>query len=108
MRAAVLWEFPFGIQYAWMLLIFAMTTVYSLLCPLITPFGQYGLVSYLCCHVFFILHTYTAFGRCFFICLLYLIHLFCIFICFASSSTNIHFLPHPSPGQVLLSSHVML
>ncbi|KAF0306501.1 CSC1-like protein 2 [Amphibalanus amphitrite] len=38
-RAAVLWEFPFGIQYAWMLLIFAMTTVYSLLCPLITPFG---------------------------------------------------------------------
>ena len=41
-RAAVLWEFPFGIQYAWMLLIFAMTTVYSLLCPLITPFGECG------------------------------------------------------------------
>ncbi|XP_037072136.1 calcium permeable stress-gated cation channel 1-like isoform X2 [Pollicipes pollicipes] len=38
-RAAVLWEFPFGIQYGWVLLIFAMTVVYSLLCPLITPFG---------------------------------------------------------------------
>lgn len=38
-RRAILWEFPFGVQYAWMLLIFAMTTVYSLSCPLITPFG---------------------------------------------------------------------
>jgi hypothetical protein len=38
-RRAILWEFPFGVQYAWMLLIFAMTTMYSLACPLITPFG---------------------------------------------------------------------
>ncbi|KAK7863628.1 hypothetical protein R5R35_006165 [Gryllus longicercus] len=38
-RKAILWEFPFGVQYAWMLLIFAMTVVYSLSCPLITPFG---------------------------------------------------------------------
>jgi len=38
-RKAILWEFPFGVQYAWMLLIFAMTTMYSLSCPLITPFG---------------------------------------------------------------------
>lgn len=39
-RKAILWEFPFGVQYAWMLLIFAMTTIYSLSCPLITPFGK--------------------------------------------------------------------
>ncbi|KAJ4436072.1 hypothetical protein ANN_18699 [Periplaneta americana] len=39
-RKAILWEFPFGVQYAWMLLIFAMTTMYSLSCPLITPFGK--------------------------------------------------------------------
>lgn len=38
-RKTILWEFPFGVQYAWMLLIFAMTTMYSLSCPLITPFG---------------------------------------------------------------------
>ncbi|XP_067007803.2 calcium permeable stress-gated cation channel 1 isoform X2 [Anabrus simplex] len=38
-RNAILWEFPFGVQYAWMLLIFAMTVIYSLPCPLITPFG---------------------------------------------------------------------
>lgn len=38
-RKAILWEFPFGVQYAWMLLTFAMTMVYSLSCPLITPFG---------------------------------------------------------------------
>lgn len=39
LRNTILWEFPFGLQYAWMLLIFAMTTVFSLSCPLITPFG---------------------------------------------------------------------
>jgi len=39
-RKAILWEFPFGVQYAWMLLVFAMTTVFSLSCPLITPFGK--------------------------------------------------------------------
>ncbi|XP_065225724.1 calcium permeable stress-gated cation channel 1 [Planococcus citri] len=38
-RKLVLWEFPFGVHYAWMLLIFALTVVYSLSCPLITPFG---------------------------------------------------------------------
>ncbi|XP_046401066.1 calcium permeable stress-gated cation channel 1 isoform X1 [Ischnura elegans] len=35
----ILWGFPYGVQYAWMLLIFAMTIMYSLSCPLITPFG---------------------------------------------------------------------
>ncbi|XKL63810.1 hypothetical protein PGB90_006174 [Kerria lacca] len=38
-RKLVLWEFPFGVHYAWMLLIFALTVVYSLSCPLITVFG---------------------------------------------------------------------
>ncbi|KAG8234191.1 hypothetical protein J437_LFUL007351 [Ladona fulva] len=38
-KKALLWGFPYGVQYAWMLLIFAMTTMYSLSCPLITPFG---------------------------------------------------------------------
>lgn len=38
-RTAILFEFPFGVQYGWMLLIFAITVVYSLLSPLIAPFG---------------------------------------------------------------------
>ncbi|XP_077258305.1 transmembrane protein 63 [Temnothorax americanus] len=38
-RKAVLWEFPLGAHYAWLLLVFTMITVYSLACPLITPFG---------------------------------------------------------------------
>lgn len=40
LRNTIMWEFPFGLQYAWMLLIFAMTTAMSLSCPLITPFGN--------------------------------------------------------------------
>ncbi|XP_011049101.1 PREDICTED: CSC1-like protein 2 isoform X1 [Acromyrmex echinatior] len=43
-RKAVLWEFPLGGHYAWLLLVFTMTTVYSLACPLITPFGLLYLV----------------------------------------------------------------
>ena len=39
-RRAILYEFQFGVQYAWMLLIFAMTIIYSLSCPIITPFGE--------------------------------------------------------------------
>jgi hypothetical protein len=46
---AILWEFPFGVQYAWMLLIFAMTTVYSLSCPLITPFGKLATLAFVFC-----------------------------------------------------------
>lgn len=38
-RKQILSEFPFGIHYAWTLLIYTITTVYSLSCPLITPFG---------------------------------------------------------------------
>lgn len=43
-QKAILSEFPFGIHYAWTLLIFTTSTVYSLICPLITPFG----LMYLC------------------------------------------------------------
>ncbi|XP_054708503.1 calcium permeable stress-gated cation channel 1-like [Uloborus diversus] len=39
LRKAVLWEFEFGVQYAYFLLIFSVTIIYSVLCPLITPFG---------------------------------------------------------------------
>lgn len=38
-RKEILSEFPFGIHYAWTLLIFTISTVYSLTCPLIMPFG---------------------------------------------------------------------
>ncbi|XP_041352864.1 calcium permeable stress-gated cation channel 1-like isoform X2 [Gigantopelta aegis] len=38
-RKLVLWDFQFGCQYAWMLCIFAVITAYSLICPLVTPFG---------------------------------------------------------------------
>jgi hypothetical protein len=48
-RKTILWEFPFGVQYAWMLLIFAMTTMYSLSCPLITPFGKLAKLLYVFC-----------------------------------------------------------
>lgn len=43
-RKEILSEFPFGIHYTWTLLIFTISTVYSLTCPLITPFG----LLYLC------------------------------------------------------------
>ncbi|XP_068688040.1 CSC1-like protein 2 [Montipora foliosa] len=32
-------EFPFGQQYAWMLVIFSVMVVYCITCPLVTPFG---------------------------------------------------------------------
>jgi len=38
-RRYLLWEFNFGVQYAWTLLNFSMITMYSVSCPLITPFG---------------------------------------------------------------------
>ncbi|VVC30694.1 10TM putative phosphate transporter, cytosolic domain,Calcium-dependent channel, 7TM region, putative [Cinara cedri] len=44
-RRLILWEFPFGVQYAWMLLIFSIVTVYSIACPLITPFGLLYMVT---------------------------------------------------------------
>lgn len=38
-KKAILYEFPFGVHYAWSLAIFSITMVYSLACPLISPFG---------------------------------------------------------------------
>lgn len=43
-RKQILSTFPFGIHYSWSLLIYTVTTVYSVICPLITPFG----LLYLC------------------------------------------------------------
>ncbi|KAL3226965.1 hypothetical protein MRX96_024472 [Rhipicephalus microplus] len=43
-QRASLFEFHFGVHYAWYLLIFAITMIYSLSCPLIVPFG----LIYLC------------------------------------------------------------
>lgn len=39
-QKAILLEFPFGVHYAWTLVVFTITTVYSVACPLITPFGM--------------------------------------------------------------------
>lgn len=38
-RKAVIWEFQFGCQYAWMLCIFSVIVTYSIPCPMVTPFG---------------------------------------------------------------------
>ncbi|CAG2057542.1 unnamed protein product, partial [Timema podura] len=58
-RKEILWEFSFGVQYAWMLLIFAMTVTYSLSCPLITPFG----LLYMCMkHLVDRYNLYFAYG----------------------------------------------
>ncbi|XP_026472424.1 CSC1-like protein 1 [Ctenocephalides felis] len=38
-RKSILREFPFGAHYAWTLMIFTTSVVYSLACPLITPFA---------------------------------------------------------------------
>lgn len=43
-RKAAMWEFEFGVQYAWFLLVFAIVITYSLACPLVVPFG----LVYLC------------------------------------------------------------
>jgi calcium permeable stress-gated cation channel len=36
-RKSVLFEFPYGIHYAWMICIFTISVVYSVICPLIMP-----------------------------------------------------------------------
>ncbi|KAL4238495.1 Transmembrane protein 63C [Mactra antiquata] len=38
-RKHVLWEFQYGMQYAWFLCVFSIIMSYSLSCPLIAPFG---------------------------------------------------------------------
>ena len=37
-------EFDYGIQYAWLLTVFTITLSFSVVCPLITPFGLVYLV----------------------------------------------------------------
>jgi len=39
-RKASLWEFQLGSQYAWLSLNFAIFTLFSLVCPVITLFGK--------------------------------------------------------------------
>ncbi|XP_037035822.1 calcium permeable stress-gated cation channel 1 [Bradysia coprophila] len=58
-RKSILIEFPFGIHYAWTLLVFTMSTVYSVVCPLIMPFAM----VYICLKHFGDRHNlYFAYG----------------------------------------------
>ncbi len=58
-RKSILIEFPFGIHYAWTLLVFTMSTVYSVACPLIMPFAM----VYICLKHFGDRHNlYFAYG----------------------------------------------
>lgn len=47
-RKSILDIFPFGVHYGWMLLVFSMSVVYSLACPLIMPFAM----MYICIKYF--------------------------------------------------------
>lgn len=58
-KKAILYEFPFGVHYAWSLAIFSITMVYSLACPLIAPFG---LVYFLFKHIGDKHNLYFAYG----------------------------------------------
>lgn len=58
-RKTILITFPFGIHYAWMVMVFTMSTVYSLACPLIMPFAM----VYICLKHFVDKHNlYFAFA----------------------------------------------
>jgi len=43
-RQSVLWDFQIGSQYAWMMLNFAIFSVFSVIFPVVTPFGLVYLV----------------------------------------------------------------
>ena len=43
-RKSIVLEFPFGIHYAWTVMVFTMTTVYSVICPIIMPFAMVYIV----------------------------------------------------------------
>ena len=43
-RMQAAFEFDYGVQYAWILTIFTITTCFSVVCPLITPFGLVYLI----------------------------------------------------------------
>ncbi|XP_041974772.1 CSC1-like protein 2 [Aricia agestis] len=60
-KKAILYEFPFGVHYAWSIAIFSITIVYSLACPLIAPFG---LIYFLLKHVGDKHNLYFAYGPC--------------------------------------------
>lgn len=58
-RKSILIEFPFGIHYAWTVMVFTMSTVYSIICPLIMPFAMF----YICLKHFGDRHNlYFAYG----------------------------------------------
>ncbi|XP_017463708.1 PREDICTED: CSC1-like protein 2 [Rhagoletis zephyria] len=58
-RKSILIEFPFGIHYAWTVLVFTISTVYSVSCPLIMPFAM----IYICFKHFVDRHNlYFAYG----------------------------------------------
>lgn len=60
-KKAILYEFPFGVHYAWSLAIFSITMVYSLACPLIAPFG---LIYFVLKHIGDKHNLYFAYGPC--------------------------------------------
>ncbi|XP_049882299.1 CSC1-like protein 1 [Pectinophora gossypiella] len=60
-KKAILYEFPFGVHYAWSLAIISITMVYSLACPLIAPFG---LIYLMLKHVGDKHNLYFAYGPC--------------------------------------------
>lgn len=58
-RKSILIEFPFGIHYAWTVMVFTMSTVYSVICPVIMPFAM----IYICLKHFGDRHNlYFAYG----------------------------------------------
>jgi len=59
-RQSVLWEFQLGSQYAWMMLNFTIFTVFSLIFPVITPFG---LIYIILKHYVDRYNIYFAYGR---------------------------------------------
>lgn len=36
------YEFQFGLEYAWTMCIFSVSMAYSITCPIIVPFGEFG------------------------------------------------------------------
>ncbi|XP_072032157.1 LOW QUALITY PROTEIN: calcium permeable stress-gated cation channel 1-like [Amphiura filiformis] len=44
-RKHIVYEFQYGVQYAWMLTTFAIVLVYSITCPLVAPFGLIYIVQ---------------------------------------------------------------
>lgn len=60
-KKAILYEFPFGVHYAWSIAIFSITMVYSFACPLIAPFG---LIYMMLKHFGDKHNLYFAYGPC--------------------------------------------